>query len=320
MIFAVLRALSACEFRSGEALAERLGISRASVHNAVMRGRALGLGIHAVRGRGYRLTQELDWLDCARLARWGEARGWIIDCVDVIDSTNSRLLAWAARGDAHRRALAAEWQSAGRGRRGRRWLSVPGESLTFSVLWRFARPLTALSGLSLAVGLALRRALERFGVEGVRLKWPNDLLLAEGKLAGILIETQGDVLSGATAIIGIGLNVRASPALRAQASGNIAALSDDLARLPTRTDLLLAILDALEAALVEFDAAGFAPFAAEWMQAQAWGGRQVQLLEGGRVRYHGTLAGVDAFGQLLLDTPAGRVAVHSGELSLRPQS
>jgi len=318
MPFAVLRELSAAEFRSGEAIAARLAISRASVHNAVNEARALGVEIHAVRGRGYRLGRPFDWLDCARMQQEGRAANFKVDCVDQVDSTNSRLLAMAAGPDMHRRVLVTEWQSAGRGRRGRRWLAAPGDSLTFSVLWRFQRPLTALSGLSLAVGLALWRVLRGFGLGGLSLKWPNDLLLDEGKLAGILIETQGDVLSGATAVIGIGLNVRARLALRAEAAQPLAALADRMPEVPTRSELMLSLLESLDSVLSRFDATGFAPFVDEWIEAQAWTGRSVELVEAGDVRYSGILVGVDALGQLIIDTPAGRRTIHSGELSLRP--
>src|SRR5574343_412843 len=115
-----------------------------------------------------------------------------VDAVDLIDSTNSELMRRAAAGVGSGSVLVADRQSAGRGRRGRSWLSDPETSLTFSVLWRFAGPVERLAGLSLSVGVALAEAVESLGGQGVGLKWPNDVLLRRGdgfaKLAGVVVE------------------------------------------------------------------------------------------------------------------------------------
>jgi BirA family biotin operon repressor/biotin-[acetyl-CoA-carboxylase] ligase len=312
-----LRLLTHEEFRSGEDIARELSITRASVNNAVREAERLGVEIQAVRGRGYRLGYRYDWLDVGYLSGAGARAGFSFAVHDRLDSTNSHLMALAQSGATHKQVVAAELQSAGRGRRGRTWHAELGRGLTFSLLWRFQRPLTALSGMSLVVGLALTRCLRRLGVEAC-VKWPNDVLLGAGKLAGILIETQGDVLSGATAVIGIGLNLSASVDMAERAGAPVASLGDALARPPARNDLLLAILAELDGDLRRFDAEGFAPFAAEWMRLHAHQGRAVAILGAdGRSRL-GRALGVDAQGALLLETEAGVVAIHSGEVSLRP--
>lgn len=317
MPLSVLRLLSHEEYRSGEAIAQALAITRASVNNAVREAERLGVAIDAVRGRGYRLGCRYDWLDGARLNEAGAARGFNFALHDRLDSTNTHLMAWAQRGAAHKQVVAAEMQAAGRGRRGRTWHAQLGRGLTFSLLWRFQRPLTALSGMSLVVGLALARCLRGLGAEAW-VKWPNDVLLDNGKLAGILIETQGDVLSGATAVIGIGLNLSTGADLVARAGVPVASLADILARPPERNDLLLAILAELDGDLRRFDAEGFAPFAAEWMRLHAYQGREVVILGADGSRRVGRALGVDPQGALLLETDAEVAAVHSGEVSLRP--
>lgn len=313
----VLRLLSHEEFRSGEAIARQLSVTRASVNNAVREAARLGVEIQAVRGRGYRLGYRYDWLDATRLGGAGAAGGFAFQVHDRLDSTNTHLMALAQAGAAHKSVVAAEQQSAGRGRRGRTWHAQLGRGLTFSLLWRFQRPLTALSGLSLVVGLALARCLGALGVEA-RVKWPNDVLLGEGKLAGILIETQGDVLSGATAVIGIGLNLAATPEVAARAGAPVASLADVLARVPDRNDLLLAILRELDIELRAFDAEGFAPFAEDWMRLHAHQGRPVAILGANGRRRPGRALGVDAEGALLLETSEGVAVIHSGEVSVRP--
>ncbi len=315
----VLRHLSADEFRSGEDVARRLGVSRASVHNAVREAEALGIGIHAVRGKGYRLVHAWHWLDAGQLNRDLQALGYRVQVHDHLDSTNTVLMREGQAGAPHKTVIAAESQAAGRGRRGREWLAPLGMRLTFSVLWRFQRPLTALSGLSLAVGLALGRSLRNLDGD-VRVKWPNDLLHDGRKLAGILIETQGDVLAGATAVIGIGVNVDATPDMSERVGVPVASVREAVGRRPDRNDLLARLLRELNVILDRFDQDGFGPFQAEWMAMSAHVDAQVAIQGAGEHLLQGRFAGVDAEGALLLDTGGGMRRVHSGEVSLRPCS
>lgn len=315
MPFSVLKLLSAQDFRSGEEISRALGLSRASVHNLVERARALGVEIHAVRGRGYRLAESYSWLDGERLAD-ARSRGFQVQLHEEVTSTNSLLLGLAQRGQGHKSVLAAEWQSGGRGRRGRTWHAVPGGGLTFSLLWRFNRPLTALSGLSLAIGVALARGLRGLGLAGVGLKWPNDVLVDGAKLAGILIETHGDMLSAASAVIGIGVNVRSRPQELDPGAQGAVAVEEVLGRAFDRNDLLLRLLAELDDVLKTFDALGFAPFRDEWQGLHVWQGKPVRVL-GGPGPLEGTALGVDAAGVLLVAAADGVRAIHSGEVSLR---
>jgi len=319
MLLAVLRLLRSDAFRSGEEIARALGLSRGSVHNTVMRARELGTEIHAVRGRGYRLAWPCTWLDGEQLQAVLGERGFSVAVRDYVDSTNSRLLALSQHGAAHKSVLAAEWQSGGRGRRGRTWHGRLGGGLTFSLLWRFNRPLTGLSGLSLAVGLGLARALRELGAPA-EVKWPNDLLVDGRKLAGILIETQGDMLGAASAVIGIGVNVRAGAEVAAAAGVRLTDLSEVLDPLapPDRNHLLAVILTELDRLLPEFDRDGFAPFVAAWQEAHVWQDQTVCAQHPSGTAQCGRARGVDADGTLLLETAAGIVRIHAGEVSLRP--
>jgi BirA family biotin operon repressor/biotin-[acetyl-CoA-carboxylase] ligase len=241
-----------------------------------------------------------------------------VDAVADCDSTNSELYRRAERGAPAGTVLVADRQSAGRGRRGRTWLSSPAGSLTFSLLWRFDGPPGRLAGLSLAVGLALARALERLGARGVGLKWPNDVLLASAgdfaKLAGILVEMASD-RRGTQAVIGIGLNLLPPDEALAQPA---AGLAQAMTQLPERHAVLAAILGELAGVLDTFAVDGFAGLKNEWQSRDAWAGRAVQLLEDGGTVASGICRGADDDGALLLECSDGLRRILSGDVSLRP--
>jgi BirA family biotin operon repressor/biotin-[acetyl-CoA-carboxylase] ligase len=312
----LLRALADGEFHSGETLANRFGVTRTTVHNALQDVPRYGLVLHSVRGRGYQLASALQWLDRAQIAaQLDDARDSLhIEIVDHAPSTNAMLLQRAAQGAASGTVLAAEWQSAGRGRMGRAWYSGLGDALTFSLLWRFGRGLGALSGLSLAVGVSVMRALRELGVTDARLKWPNDVLLGEGKLAGILIEAQGDMLGPSAVVIGIGLNLKLSQQARAHIDQNV---SDLGTAAPERNHALAVVLKHLVRALREFAAHGFEPFRAEWERDDAFAHKTVRLSlpDGGQIT--GISRGVTDGGALRLDTRQGEQSFNAGEVSLR---
>lgn len=240
-----------------------------------------------------------------------------VDAVEECDSTNSALLRRAEAGAPSGSVLVSDRQTAGRGRRGRSWLSAPGDSLTFSLLWRFALPANRLTGLSLAIGLAVSRALENLGAMDVRLKWPNDILLhaaaGDAKLAGILIELQSD-RRGVQAVIGIGLNLRPpSDDLPQPAAGLVQAMSP----LPSRTDLLAALLRQLAQVLDVFAVDGFPACKNDWLARHAWQDAPVSLFDAGQPPRHGICRGVDDEGNLLLETANGLERILSGDVSLR---
>jgi BirA family biotin operon repressor/biotin-[acetyl-CoA-carboxylase] ligase len=195
-----------------------------------------------------------------------------------------------------------------------------GEALTFSLLWRFARGAGALAGLSLAVGVAIARAVEAMGATGAGLKWPNDVLWGEGKLAGILTELTGDALGPTAAVIGIGLNVRLSQATRTRIGQAAADLQTACGTAPDRNQLLARLLLELGGTLEKFERDGFAPLRAEWQRLHALQDRRVTLALPDGARQSGNARGVAEDGSFLLETRAGMKRFHSGEVTLRAAS
>lgn len=242
---------------------------------------------------------------------------WRIEVRDACASSNTELLDAAGRGAGHGSVLVCERQSAGRGRRGRPWESVAGGSLTFSLIWGLDAAAAPPMGLSLAAGLALLRALAACGLDGVRLKWPNDLLAGEGKLAGILVELVSGGGGQPAAVIGIGINLALPPGFTVPGGLPACDLAGLTARPPGRQRLLAEILRALDATLTDFDRGGFAVLREAWMQHHAHTGAAVRVSGESATAVDGRCLGVDDEGALILDTAAGRRRILSGELSLR---
>ncbi|MEW6120877.1 MAG: biotin--[acetyl-CoA-carboxylase] ligase [Pseudomonadota bacterium] len=318
-LFPIVRRLSDGAFHSGQELAREFGLSRASIFNVLRQAERLGLIIHAVRGRGYRLPDAVEWLSHAEVGRHlGAAHtAYDLNILETVDSTNSCLMSEAARGARDGTVMAAEHQFAGRGRRGRSWHAVPGGSLTFSVLWRFDAGLQALAGLSLAVGLAIARAINRHSRYPALLKWPNDVLVDYRKLAGILIEVQGDMHGTAFAVVGVGLNVQLREAQRDtidQAVIDLAEMGVDVGRNRLLADCLVELQEVVDI----YRRYGFAALRKEWLALDAYIDKPVTLHLANRQTVRGVGAGVDATGAFLLRLPDGTESAYSGgEISLR---
>lgn len=209
----------------------------------------------------------------------------------------------------------AEHQTAGRGRAGRVWHSVPGGVLTFSLAWYFPQPSQALLGLPLVVGVAVAETLLALGVP-VALKWPNDILKDAKKLAGILIESAAARDGGSWGVIGIGLNLRIPDALEAEI-GQAVADAPWLAQMD-RNLLVAHLLNALAKAMDQFRQTGFGAFAERWNRLHAYAGQAVQILDNGQLQQEGIALGVDQSGRLVLQTSQGQLAILAGDVSLRP--
>lgn len=316
---AVLGLLASGQAMAGPELARRLGVSRAAVWKQVAALRAAGLEIQA-GPRGYRLCRPLEPLDVARV-RAGlppvvRRRLGTMENHWRLDSTSSEL-ARRADGLDDLSFVFADFQDAGRGRRGRHWVSPPATNLQFSCLKRFAAGYAALSGLSLAAGIAALRALEDCGFRGVGLKWPNDLVHDDAKLGGILIELGGEFMGPCHAIVGTGINLLLPEAAR----DALARPCTDLATLggggpPSRNLLATALVARLAEALDEFDVRGFEAFADAWKRVDALAGRRVRV-EHGRGSFEGIADGVDARGALQVRTASGVRSVDSAEVTVR---
>lgn len=318
--FQLLAVLSDGDAHSGEALAQRFGVSRAAIWERIERLRGLGADIYAVTGKGYQLARAFEFLSAEAItaALGPEARGALQKpTVSIsVDSTNQRLLEAIPAGNIHGQAWLAEFQTAGRGRRGDRWLAPPGAAVCMSLGWRFDVPPRDLGALSLAVGVAVAQGLQALGASGVRLKWPNDLLLAGRKLAGILIEMRSELGGPCTVVIGIGVNVAVGEDVRAQIDQPVASLADAIQPPPSRNAVAASILNALNHALATFAARGFAAFTADWLALDALAGRAVNLSLPDRT-VSGIARGVDANGLLLIEIDGRVENFMAGHVRLR---
>lgn len=315
--FPLLRLLSDGRFHSGEALGRSLGLTRAAIWNAVKHAEELGVEIFSVRGKGYKLAQPVDFLDAATIRQQLNAQ-FDLHVLETSPSTNTTLMQLAAQGAKSGTCVATELQTAGRGRRGRTWVSGLGSGLTFSLLWRFNAGAGGLGGLSLAAGIALVHALEELGFSGIKLKWPNDLLFEGRKLAGILIELQGEMQGPTTAVIGIGLNLRLPEAAHSSI-GQPAADLAEINTLPSRNLILSALLHHLGLVLRQFEQQGFMTMREEWQSRHAFHGQAVKLLLPDGTEKTATVTGVAEDGTLLANAGQGEQRFTSAEISLRGQ-
>ena len=312
------------QFHSGQALANALGLSRTAVWKQLNRLQSLGLDVESVKGRGYRIPGGVELLDDSRVceALQPPARALLheLQLLETVDSTNAEVLRRIAAGTAPGLVCSAEQQTAGRGRRGRQWVSPFARNIYLSFSWEYHQGAAALEGLSLAVGVAVVRALCGLGVSGLQLKWPNDLLAQSGKLGGVLLEMAGDAAGRCQVVIGVGINV----AMPDAAANTIDQAWTDLTRLcdgspPGRNALLAALLNELLPLAASFGDTGFAPWRAPWMALDAYAGTPV-VLHSGEKRQAGVARGVDDRGALLLETTLGLQPVFGGEISLRAAS
>lgn len=304
--------LSDGESRTGVALAERLGITRAAVWKRIEALRELGLEVRA-DGAGYRLARPFTPLDAERIRSQLHHPDLPIEVRFLVDSSNDQLA--LARQPEHRaQALLAEAQSAGRGRRGRGWRSPPGTGIYLSLAWRFESGLTGLAALSLVAGLAAAHTLRAHGAEAVGLKWPNDLWADGRKLGGCLIDISGSAEGPCEAIIGLGINVDLPD------SDAIDQPWTDLTRLGLTTDrnrLASELINALGDYAERLDRDGFAEFLAQWPDIDALAGKAVRIIQARGPELLGTAAGIDEQGRLALDTADGRQWISQGEVSVR---
>jgi BirA family biotin operon repressor/biotin-[acetyl-CoA-carboxylase] ligase len=321
----VFQRLDDREFRSGEALAAELAVTRAAVWKAVEQLRELGVALHAHTNKGYRLAAGVSALSEERIrASLPQDVRSRIEALLVewtLESTNTRLLESLPPSANSAAIVLAEHQTQGRGRRGRGWVAPPGGAICLSLSWQYPDMPADLSALSLVVGICAVNALHEIGVPDAMLKWPNDLVSSRGKLGGILIEMRAESGGPVHVVIGIGLNVTLDAAAResVKATGNTA---DDIAGqrtpVPDRNTIVAALIARLVPALAGFPAHGFAPHLADWHGHDALREREVRVENAGEIT-RGVARGIDSHGALLVETPAGVRRFVSGEVSVRAE-
>lgn len=321
----LLQRLADGAVHSGQALARELGVTRAAVWKRMQTLTDFGLDVEALPRRGYRLGAPLDLVDApgleSRLAcTLGDSLGRVARFVEL-ESTNRYLLAHPPARPGHIDVCLAEYQSAGRGRRGRRWQAPLGACLCLSVATRFAETPPDLGALSLAVGAVAGETLVELTGVSPRLKWPNDLVVGDAKLGGILVELAAEAQGGCHVVIGLGVNVALPEALRNELC-NWPAGATDLSRtargpLPSRTELAAGLAIALACLLCDYPRTGFSIYRAAWRKADYLCGKPVSL-EVATHTLSGTARGIDEDGALLIDTGAGEPRrIISGDVSVR---
>ena len=295
---------------NGAELADELGISRAAVWKRIESLRRIGLPVSGTAGDGYRIAHPIELLDADLIRQHLDEPSIQVEVIGAVDSTNTRL---AAHAPVHGRALVAEAQKAGRGRRGRQWLSPPG-GIYLSLGWHFESGLAGLSPLSLVVGMAAADTLRKTGADTVGVKWPNDLVIDDAKLGGCLVEVSGAAEGPCQAVIGIGINLQLPES--AAVDQPWTCLSRHAEGI-SRNRLVAGLIDRLARDLPQLDASGFDSFAGQWRQFDALAGRTVHVAIAGSEHFVGLAQGIDAQGRLLVDHDGRTRALGSGEVRVR---
>lgn len=317
----ILRILQDGRFHSGEALGAELGVSRAAVWKALRGLAEMGIDVDAVSGRGYRLVDPLELLDegliDAGLSERGRELLAGLHLFESTDSTNRFLMEQGAAGAAGGSVCLAEAQRAGRGRRGREWISPFASNLYLSLLWRFAGGPQAAQGLSLAVGVIAAQVLETLGIAEVRLKWPNDLLWRGAKLGGILVEMAGEAGGPCYVVVGMGINVR----MPAQAGRGIDQAWTDLqsaggGQVVSRNLLAAKLIDALLCRLEVFGHSGLQAYLQSWRHLDALCEQPIAVHTPAGI-IEGEGVGIDETGALRVRHAGGIRTFHAGDVSLR---
>jgi len=318
-LHSLIHVLSDGRFHSGEQLGELLGVSRAAVWKMIPKLQAFGLEIYAVSGKGYRLAAPFEPLQQERILAQlqDDSRTLLggLDIFDEIESTNQHLLQQANSGLATGTLCLAEFQHSGRGRRGRNWVSPYGSNIYLSLLWRFNDGTARLGGLSLAVAVALMRLLTELGVQNAGIKWPNDILVGEKKLAGILLDVAGESNGPCHVVIGVGLNFH----MVAGANNEIGQPWIDLHQLGVelgRNEVAGRLAHHLLLTVREYQHSGLGAFVDEWLQWDLTRDSEVAIYHGSEAQ-HGIARGIDERGMLLVESASGTRSYASGEVSLR---
>jgi len=311
----LLKLLKDGRFHSGQALGGALGVSRSAVWKQLQLLEAeFGLSIHKVRGRGYRLASPLTLLDSVAIAEHASSCNWPILVLDSIDSTNAEALRAIERGQTAPFLVLAERQTSGRGRRGRKWVSPFAENIYCSLVLRIEGGMRQLEGLSLVVGLAVMQALRVSGVSGAGLKWPNDVLVGQKKIAGILLELVGDPADVCHVVLGVGINVNMQ--MTEEVDQQWTSMRLESGQAFDRNRLVAQLGQMLQAYLSRHQVEGFSAIQAEWEQNHLWQGRAVSLIAGVN-QIDGEVLGIDSQGALRLKVGGVEKIFSGGELSLR---
>ncbi|MEH6359041.1 MAG: bifunctional biotin--[acetyl-CoA-carboxylase] ligase/biotin operon repressor BirA [Pseudomonadales bacterium] len=312
----LLAILADGKFHSGEDLSRVLDVSRTTVWKQVAKLQNLGVEVNAVKGRGYRLRGAVDLLSLAEIYRHLSDRASdVFDHIDLkltVESTNRM----AGDSNLAPYVCLAEMQTAGRGRRGREWVSPFATNIYLSLVWRFNEATASLDSLSLCVAVAMARALRRLGCSEVGLKWPNDLLFEGRKLAGILLEASGEIGGPIRVVIGIGLNVAMTEGQAGAIDQDWISLNEISSKSLSRNEIVAAVLDEMAVALPVFEDEGFVAFESDWREFDCLINKSVDLHLGSGV-IAGVARGVGSTGELFIEHGDTIKSYRGGEVSVR---
>lgn len=317
----LLQILSDGQFHSGERLGKELFVTRSAIWKLIKQLATWDLEIESVTNKGYCLSGGITLLETTRLSPFiKKAQKNQLKQIEIFDSllsTNDYLLSENFK---ENRACFAERQTQGKGRRGRTWVSPFAKNIYLSLLWHFEKDPSELSGLSLAIAIATVETLQAFGItKNIGIKWPNDVLCENHKLAGILIELSGEANDACSAVIGVGLNVKMSN--RKLYDHNISQPWTDLESIAEqaidRNKLAGMLLNNLTKTAIFFQNAGFAPFLAQWRQLDLTFNKSVTIITN-TTEFQGIGRGINEYGHFLLEIKPGIIKhFASGEVSLR---
>ena len=318
----ILAVLADGYFHSGREIAGLLGSSTAIVRREIATLVKFGLDIRGIGGRGYCLNTRYRPLSRERiLSCLGPAAAAVsrqLYVCDTVDSTNLFLLQKAAQGECGHGAIClAEAQSAGRGRRGRSWIATPYANIMLSLCWRFTKSPQTAVGLSLAAAVALVRGLTDFGVQGVQLKWPNDVVWQEKKLAGVLVEARRQASGGAWVVVGVGLNVYQAPKQGREIEQAWTDLTHITGSVVDRDRLAASLIERLLEMLAAYARRGFQSYRDEWEALHIYQGKCVKVLRDSVVTRARVLGVTDDGALRVLEESGGIETYYSGDISLR---
>ena len=311
----LLGILSDGRFHSGTELGEKMNTSRTTIAKYVRRLQDMGLDIYVVKGNGYALPESVELLDEDRIN--SEVGGAPVKVFDMIDSTNSYMMSYLDNFEVGS-CILAETQTRGVGRANSVWISPFACQVIISMYWRM-NP-SVITGLSLAVGVATIRALEKFGVGALALKWPNDIYYNNRKLAGILVESRSTMDEKFHVVVGTGLNAISSKSLNQNCEGAIALGEITGQRKISRNDLIITLIKEYRSLMTEFEGKGFAPYHQEWNSRDLYRGERVKLVNkiSGETIVEGVEHGIDCRGRILIENSRGALeAFNVGDVSLQ---
>ena len=312
-------------YHSANSLARYFRCSLASIYFLVIQLQKYNIDVVNIDGYGIRLDTPIPWLDNELITRYTsiESERFDLKLFDIIDSTNNYLLSQLKRNTLIKDStpvVVAEFQTSGRGREGRIWKCGLGNGLMFSICWRFEKGVSNLSGLSLVIGIAILRTLRSYSTQNISIKWPNDILYDNHKLAGILIEIRGEVCGPSYAVIGIGINFKLSKSIIPLIDQKVTDLSNVTGSLIDRNLILGKLLSELHNVLDDFACHGFSYFKKEWVSYHCYEGCEVDLIFPNGLAIAGIVEGVTDDGAICLLTLEGKKSFNVGNISIRSKS